>query len=141
MKCKNCGKETLNRVYCSNKCRGLAISKGISKNNRTGTGKITNHNLARKYYKYKSWDKMKWYESIEWLSVYEFIEVMEKWRCYYCWENWYKGNLWIDRRDNKKWHTLENTVICCAKCNMTRWDRRTVEEMKIIGKVVKGFKE
>ena len=52
--------------------------------------------------------------------------------CHYC--GLEAGGL--DRLDNSLGHTDENCVSCCSLCNFTRADRFTVEEMKLIGRVI-----
>lgn len=55
-------------------------------------------------------------------------------RCVYCGSIY---NLGLDRINNSKGHTKSNTVIACYRCNSTRMDNFTVDEMKQIGKVIR----
>jgi hypothetical protein len=49
-------------------------------------------------------------------------------KCFYCqidcfvfYKQSYKENQWtLDRIDNNKGHSDENTVLCCLKCNLSR---------------------
>lgn len=45
----------------------------------------------------------------------------------------------LDRKINSKsiGYTLNNLVVCCAECNLTRGDRFTHEEFLLIGEVIK----
>lgn len=53
--------------------------------------------------------------------------------CTYCGTT---EQLGCDRIDNSIGHTIANVVPCCARCNLTRGDRFTHGEMKIIGKTI-----
>lgn len=46
------------------------------------------------------------------------------------------GDSGADRIDNSIGHTIDNVVPCCTDCNITRGDRYSHEEMKIIGKAI-----
>ena len=47
----------------------------------------------------------------------------------------------IDRIDNSKGHTKDNTVPCCYECNCARNNNFSFEEMKVLGKTIKQIKE
>lgn len=68
--------------------------------------------------------------------------VASKMQCYYCtcnclflYEDSYDDTQWtLDRIDNNKGHTDNNTVICCLKCNLSRGNihhDRFIESKKI----------
>jgi len=68
--------------------------------------------------------------------------VSSKMQCYYCtcnclflYEDSYDDTQWtLDRIDNNKGHTDNNTVICCLKCNLSRGNihhDRFIESKKI----------
>lgn len=52
--------------------------------------------------------------------------------CHYCQFPRASAGYGLDRRDNKKGHTFENTLPCCHECNVARSDRFTVEEMELV---------
>lgn len=61
--------------------------------------------------------------------------------CYYCYlPNDVETGRGLDRLDNSKDYTLDNVVSCCALCNSTRGNRFSVNEMKLIGKIIKEIK-
>jgi hypothetical protein len=47
----------------------------------------------------------------------------------------------IDRINNAEGHTKINTIPCCFHCNTARMDNFSVEEMKLLGKVIKEIKD
>ena len=98
---------------------------------REGTGcNVDIQLIKRKYYKYKQ-------SGLSGISVWEFVDLIKKGKCYYCGS---KKELGFDRVDNKKGHSLDNYVICCHLCNMTRGDRFTVEQMLKIGQTIKEIR-
>jgi len=70
---------------------------------------------------------------IDWL-----IENILKKPCHYCGDNWRIG---CDRIDNNKGHIKSNVVPCCIECNSVRNNLFSVEEMMILGKVIKSIKD
>lgn len=66
-----------------------------------------------------------------------FIENVLKSKCTYCDDT---SNLGCDRIYNTKPHTKENVIPCCYICNTSRNNHFTVEEFKLIGKVIKDIK-
>lgn len=87
--------------------------------------------IARKLSGYKAQDiKKNIYDSLLLVNVPNVLEklVISKLRCHYC-ENIVKvlftcvrdPNQWtLDRIDNDRCHSADNTVICCLKCNLDR---------------------
>lgn len=70
-------------------------------------------------------------------TIDEMLEVMAK-PCIYCGDTHRIG---LDRIDNSKGHTKDNTVSCCYECNCARNNNFSFEEMKVLGKTIKQIKE
>lgn len=74
-------------------------------------------------------------------SVWALTE--EQWRalieqpCHYCeLPNDVEAGVGLDRLDNSRGYEQGNVVSCCTACNVTRGDRFTPDEMKIIGAAI-----
>lgn len=82
---------------------------------------------------YRCYDKKKGFEltrfSIEW-----FIENILRMSCVYC---GISKNVGADRVDNFIGHTKENIVPACYRCNTTRGNQFSYEEMRKLGKFIK----
>ncbi len=74
-------------------------------------------------------------------------------KCYYCnrtleeikqnsieTERNKKCRLTIDRKDNNEGYSLDNIVLACNRCNMTKSSYFTEQEMLEIGKIIKNRK-
>lgn len=79
-------------------------------------------------------------------SLKDFRERLESGECYYCGRrassksNSERGRgLGLDRIDNKRGHTQENTLVCCGRCNLVRNFSLTVDEMIEVGGLLKKF--
>lgn len=46
-------------------------------------------------------------------------------------------NIGCDRIDNNKGHSIDNVVPCCNICNTVRGNNFTVDEMKLLGSLIK----
>ena len=57
--------------------------------------------------------------------------------CFYCGTT--SRPIGADRIDNSKGHTQENVVPCCKICNKVRNNIFSVDEMKMLGKVIATF--
>jgi hypothetical protein len=90
--------------------------------------------MAVLYFKYKARDLEMGIDIGYTLT--QFRKRMTGGVCIYCDST---KTLGLDRMDNSKGHTKDNTNICCHICNMTRGDRFTVEQMKQLGKVIASF--
>ena len=126
-------------IFCSIVCKATGMSNGDTKPMRKGTGlydKVTPL-IRRKYYKYKSRDNDKFSIDLDY-TVDDFIKNIKDGECYYCGD---KEKLGYDRINNNKGHISSNVVICCELCNMTRGDRYSMEEMILLGKVIKKIKK
>jgi hypothetical protein len=138
--CLNCGmafkvfNSTKNRKkFCSQKCKNEGQSRGLTAPMRRGTGMNDIRKvLSKKYDRYRKRD------GILDFTRDEFYNWIENSCCYYCDSNEIK-TLGLDRIDNSKGHTKNNTVVCCELCNTTKGHRFTVEQMKKLGEVIKTF--
>lgn len=117
--------------FCCPKCK--KAGHHLWPNPKKGTGcSMQIKYLKRKYYKYRLFDKGKGLRVMS-CGVSDFVARLLHGSCYYCGS---QERLGLDRIDNSKGHTENNTVVCCELCNMTRGDRFSVEEMKEIGSTI-----
>lgn len=70
-------------------------------------------------------------------TIEDMLEIMDT-PCIYCGDT---NRIGLDRIDNSKEHTKDNTVPCCYECNCARNNNFSFEEMKILGKTIKQIKE
>lgn len=125
-------------VFCNLKCKAEGMKKGLTAPMRKGTGAPeTIKYWKRKYYKYRKIDKDNYLEMPDY-SVWDLVKRLQNGKCLYC---EIKEKLGLDRINNNKGHTKENTVVACELCNMTRGNRFTVGEMKKVGEVIKEIYE
>jgi hypothetical protein len=77
---------------------------------------------------------------IEFDISFEDYSNLLKQKCFYC-ENFYNNEtgVGLDRINNNLGYLIKNVLSCCGKCNKTRGDRWTVEEMKIMINAVKNI--
>lgn len=64
----------------------------------------------------------------------ELLHILSTNKCYYCGSS---DNLGLDRIDNTKGHTKNNTIVCCVICNRIRMNIFTIDEMKKIGPFIR----
>jgi len=106
----------INKYYLSEKC-----------NNET----ILKREIQKKINSYKAQDIDKEiYDNLLLISLADVVEklVSSKLKCYYCscdililYKNVRDQNQWtLDRIDNDKCHSNDNTIISCLKCNLQR---------------------
>jgi hypothetical protein len=82
-------------------------------------------------------DKLKGFENN--IDVIWFDQNIDGKPCYYCGsEDDFVG---CDRIDNDRGHTVDNVVPACRSCNVTRGNRFTCEEMKILGEAIRLVKD
>jgi hypothetical protein len=89
--------------------------------------------LPIKYKHYVNDDKKKGFDPPDYPFEDLLVRIATN-RCFYCGST---DNLGLDRIDNNKGHTKDNTVVCCYRCNMTRSNNYTYEEFKIIGEAIR----
>jgi hypothetical protein len=83
-------------------------------------------------------------KKINWLLSYEeFASLCSIPNCHYCNINLNRAeyaseagvnSLLLDRKDSNKDYTLDNSVPCCPKCNFTKNDRVSYDEMVLVMK-------
>lgn len=81
------------------------------------------------------------------LSYEDMLLFTQQSECTYCgveipWVEWsVKGKssqgYFLDRKDNTKGYSVENCVVCCTSCNLTRGDRFTHEEFLVVGEAIR----
>lgn len=64
----------------------------------------------------------------------KFLLEITKKECVYCGS---KHKIGVDRINNNIGHIKTNCIPCCERCNTTRNNNFSVEEMKLIGEVIK----
>ena len=69
-------------------------------------------------------------------TLEEMLEVLDK-ACVYCGDF---NRIGLDRLNNDKGHTKDNTVPCCYECNCARNNNFSYEEMLILGKTIAEIK-
>jgi ribosomal protein L40E len=84
------------------------------------------------------------HKKINWLMSYEeFASLCSIPNCHYCNINLNRAeyaseagvnSLLLDRKDSNKDYTLDNSVPCCPKCNFTKNDRVSYDEMVLVMK-------
>ncbi len=126
----NCGQKS---------CRACA-TKYTTENNRLPKGEAGFNEVFRQY-KYSA--KKRDYEFT--LSKKEFRDIIYK-PCYYCGEppsndffNIYRNG--VDRIDNTKGYTLQNSVPCCTRCNLGKHNLTKQEFYEWIKKVYENSKD
>jgi len=123
----------LDDIYFSYEKQILILNE-FYMNNVCDNNKILRSELLKKINSYKTQDLSKnKYNSNTFISLNEVVEklVSSKLKCYYCRQNvllLYKnvrdGFQWtLDRIDNDKDHSNDNTIIACLKCNLQRRTR------------------
>ena len=79
------------------------------------------------------------------LTYEDFVNFTHIKECHYCekpilWKIWcgqktLRHNL--DRKDNSIGYSLDNCVVCCHSCNVTKGDRFTYEEFMLFAPILK----
>lgn len=67
-----------------------------------------------------------------WEITEQDYKVLVSLPCFYCGGSLPKRGCGLDRVDNAEGYKLGNVVPCCTNCNMTRANRFTAEEMRIV---------
>ncbi len=125
--------KNLDDIYFSYE-KQISILNDFYLNNVCDNNKLLRSELLKKINSYKSQDLSKnKYNSNTFISLNEVLEklVLSKLKCYYCrvnilllYKNVRDGFQWtLDRINNDKDHSNDNTIIACLKCNLQRRTR------------------
>jgi len=90
---------------------------------------IRTANVKRKLADYRYMDKKAGFPITCDYNYEELLYILSISKCIYCGST---KNLGLDRIDNKKGHTKDNTVAACYECNTLRSDKYTAEEMRMV---------
>lgn len=74
------------------------------------------------------------------LTKEEFKLIISK-PCYYCGHELPKTGVGLDQIVASRGYTVENVVPCCTQCNQSKNSYFTLDEMLLIGKVIKEIKD
>lgn len=144
-KCTKCDNEIFSRICYLKKhlgeCRSCSATRtmkinGMMRRKRPFEARYNNFIAKTKH------------ESIKTDITYEnYLSYTRINNCHYCEReiNWqqYGENVpgfFLDRKDNNKYHTKDNVVVCCGPCNQTKRNYFTYEEFLKIGKVLKQIR-
>lgn len=77
------------------------------------------------------------------LTLEEYYEFSKIPNCHYCNKTipWFSRSraYYLDRKDNNIGYSVENCVVCCTRCNLSRGRRFTYEEWIQIGSLIKSW--
>lgn len=138
--------EILNIYFLNNDILNNYILNNDNNDNNDNTLKLLRSELTKKINSYKNQDLCKnIYNSNTIISINDVVEklVSSKLKCYYCLKNvllFYKNvrddlQWTLDRIDNDKDHSNDNTIIACLKCNLQR--RRRDKDIFLFSKQLK----
>ncbi len=78
---------------------------------------------------------------LNWTIEKEHYYALVSEPCFYCeLENDTEVGVGLDRLDNSRGYEPDNVVSCCGLCNKIRSDHLSVQEMKLVGQVIKAIK-
>lgn len=72
------------------------------------------------------------------LEQYELLRSSD---CVYCGLSHSSTRISMDRIDNTKGYVIENILPSCIECNRVRSDKYSVDQMKLIGKVLSRLRQ
>jgi hypothetical protein len=101
--CKECGRGSARKHYKNNRERIIAYNMAYY---RTHPGKYSTLKRAAKRYKHSCT-----------LTLEDYLELVRKNECHYCGGTLPEVGYGLDRQDNFKGYTKENSVACCEVCN------------------------
>jgi len=131
-KCKTCKSEEMRLKYLDDRERYKI--KARIRFEKYGNGKNESYYYGNRVACYKRNDKIKQRTICDFTR--EELQQKLKSPCYYCNDK----ATGLDRIDNKKGHTKDNTVPACKDCNIARGNNFSHEEMLILGKTIQTIK-
>jgi hypothetical protein len=80
------------------------------------------------------------------LTYEEYIEFTKIKNCHYCnvpmnWHPYHMTGYYLDRKDNSLGYSVDNCVVCCARCNEAKSDHFTYDEWKQIGNLIRSWND
>ena len=69
------------------------------------------------------------------LALEQFVQLSSQ-LCHYCKQPTTSTGVALDRIDNDKGYSIDNVLPCCTRCNLTRGNRWTVQQMEVMIKAV-----
>lgn len=120
--CKECGGNIRKKYFQENHSKILILKKQYRKTPKSKYSRYKTSARVRKYY----------FE----LTLEEFSKLIYQ-RCYYCGSEEFIG---IDRKDNKKGYTVENSVSCCKECNFSKHTQNASEFIERCKKIASVWK-
>ena len=152
------GKKNINKIFCGEISKKipppgttteiqpytphqqLEMIRKLYMNTDFNEKSLVNKNLQKKWNGYKQQDIKNWqYNEFAYISKEQIITKLleSKLKCYYCkcsvcvlYSLPRDGFQWtLDRVDNTKPHTDENTIISCLSCNL---QRRNIDKNKFL---------
>ena len=83
------------------------------------------------------------------LTYEEYVHFTDTKECHYCgtpilWKtvaDQKTNRLNLDRKDNDLGYSLDNCVVCCYSCNVTKGDRFTYEEFMLLAPILKAIQQ
>lgn len=116
------------RHYRKSKPNNEAINH---KNNRSLKSRFCQARYSATRRSYTPWE----------LSFEQYETLMLRPECHYkCGNAPPQTGSGLDRRDNSKGYTIDNSVPCCWRCNRIKGADLTEEEMMAVAQVLKQFK-
>lgn len=135
--CKNCVRVYRREGYQKNKEKEKRYQRRYYKNNKEYCkqwAREYNKSVRGRYYRYRSDAKKR---NLSWELTLEDFERIVKQPCSYCGIDSSKRLIGVDRKDNKKGYSVDNSVPCCEIHNMMKKEMSVKEFIEECGKVVR----
>lgn len=135
--CSNCQKPT-NRLIKSG-C-GTCYAKQHRNTTKNGKASKSVYDCTDKarYSRLKSSAKKRNLECS--LTFDQFVSVTSHHPCFYCGGRLGETGHGLDRANNEKGYTPENSLPCCGSCNSMKGDELTADEMLFVAAILKSVR-